>query len=89
VREVPLKSTEAADWVRAEMLRRSRSFVTLSGTTRGSADMVVGSKLTLARTGHPFEGPGYYVTHVRHTYDLQNGFRTNFEAERATMQEGS
>lgn len=89
VREAPLKSTEASDWARAEMLRRARSFVTVTGTTRGSADMIVGSKLTLERTAHPFEGPGYYVTRVCHTYDLGNGFRTHFEAERATVQEGS
>jgi phage protein D len=89
VREAPLKSTEATDWVRAEMLRRARAFVAISGTTRGSADMVVSSKLTLERTGHPFEGGGYYVTRVCHTYDLQNGFRTHFEAERPTIQEGS
>ena len=89
VREAPLKSTEATDWVKAEMLRRARAFVTVNGITRGSAYMVVGSKLTLERTGHPFEGAGYYVTKVRHTYDLDNGFRTHFEAERATVQEGS
>lgn len=89
VRDVPLKSTEASDWARAEMLRRARSFVTVTATTRGSADMVVGSKLTLQGTGRPFEGSGYYVTRVCHTYDLQNGFRTHFEAERATVQEGS
>ncbi len=89
VREAPLKSNEAADWARAEMLRRARSFVTVTGATRGSADMIVGSRLTLERVGHPFEGEGYYVTRVCHTYDLQSGFRTHFEAERATIQEGS
>jgi len=89
VREAPLKANDAADWARAEMLRRARSFVTVTGTTRGSADMVVGSRLTLERVGHPFEGAGYYVTRVCHTYDLQSGFRTHFDAERATIQEGS
>ena len=89
VRDVPLKATEATDWARAEMLRRARAFVTVSATTRGSAEMVVGSKVTLEGTGHPFEGSGYYVTRVCHTYDQQNGFRTHFEAERATVQEGS
>lgn len=89
VREVPLKSNEAADWARAEMLRRARGFVTVAGVTRGSADMIVGSRLTLERVGHPFEGGGYYVTRLRHTYDLQGGFRTHFEAERATIQEGT
>ncbi|HEV7684661.1 MAG TPA: contractile injection system protein, VgrG/Pvc8 family [Pyrinomonadaceae bacterium] len=89
VREAPLKAAEATDRARAEMVRRARSFVTVNGTSRGSADMVVGSKLTLENTGHPFEGAGYYVTRVRHTYDLQNGFHTHFEAERATIQEGT
>lgn len=89
VRQVPLESGEATDWARAEMLRRARGFVTVTGVTRGSADMIVGSKLTLERAGHPFEGAGYYVTRVCHTYDLQNGFRTHFDAERATIQEGA
>jgi phage protein D len=89
VREAPLQSTEASDWARAEMLRRARSFVTVTGTTRGSADMTVGSRLTLERVGVPFAGSGYYVTRVCHSYDLHNGFRTHFEAERATLQEGA
>jgi len=89
VREVPLKSAEATAWARAEFLRRARGFVTVSGVTRGSAEMVVGSQLTLERVGHPFEGGGYYATRVRHTYDLQEGFRTHFEAERPTIQEGA
>ena len=87
VREAPLKSGEASDRARAEMLRRARAFVTVVATTRGSADMVVGSKLKLEGTGHPFEGSGYYVTRVCHTYD-SSGFRTHFEAERPTIQEG-
>jgi uncharacterized protein len=87
VREAPLKSGEASERARAEMLRRARGFVTVIATTRGSADLVVGSKLKLEGTGHPFEGSGYYVTRVCHTYD-STGFRTHFEAERATIQEG-
>lgn len=89
VREAPLLSSEASDWARADMLRRARGFVTVTGITRGSANMIVGSKLTLERTGHPFEGPNFYVTRVCHTYDLKNGFRTHFDAERATVQEGA
>lgn len=88
VREAPLKSNEASEWARTEMLRRARAFVNVVATTRGSADLVVGSKLTLEGTGHPFEGSGYYVTRICHTYDLNAGFRTHFEAERPTIQEG-
>ncbi|MGB7922548.1 MAG: contractile injection system protein, VgrG/Pvc8 family [Pyrinomonadaceae bacterium] len=89
VREVALGGREATAWARAEMLRRARAFVTVAGTTSGSPDMVVGSRLTLERVGQPFNGPGYYVTRVMHTYDLKNGHRTRFAAERPTVQEGS
>lgn len=87
VRENPLAGPEAAAWARAEMLRRSRGFVIVVGTTRGTPDMVVGSRLMLERVGAPFEGGGYYATRVRHTYDLSNGHRTHFEAERPTLNE--
>ena len=87
VRENPLEAGEANAWAKAEMLRRSRSFVTALGTTDGSPDMVVGSLLKLDRVGAPFNGEGYYVVRVSHTYDLTAGFRTHFEAQRATINE--
>ena len=89
VRENPLVAGEATAWAKAEMLRRCRGFVTVVGTTTGSADMVVGSQLTLDRVGPPFNGEGYYVTRLRHTYDLTSGHRTHFEAERATVNQAS
>jgi phage protein D len=82
VREVPLVSSEARDYARAEMLRRSRSFVTATGVALGVADLIVGSTLDLRNVGTPFEGSGYYVTRMCHTYDINVGFRTTFEAER-------
>jgi hypothetical protein len=51
--------------------------------------MVVGGHLTLERMGRPFEGSGYYVTQVCHTYDSINGHRTRFVAERAAISEGA
>jgi phage protein D len=84
-RDVPLTGDEAAAWARAEMLRRSRGFVTATGTTNGTPDMVVGSRLRLERVGRPFNGGGYYVTRVHHSYTRENGFRTAFEAERPTV----
>ena len=89
VREAIVQDDEARVWARAEMLRRARAFVTVVGVTRGSPDMIVGSKLTLQRVGHPFDGAGYYVTRVLHTYDLEHGHRTRFAAERPTVQEGA
>lgn len=89
VRDVPLTDGEARDWARGEMLRRARGFVTAVGTTNGTPDLVVGSRLRLDRVGGPFNGGGYYVTRVHHAYDRVSGFRTRFEAERATVNEGA
>jgi phage protein D len=89
VRDVPLTDGEAREWARAEMLRRARGFVTAVGTTNGTPDLVVGSKVKLDRVGGPFNGGGYYVTRVHHSYDRTDGFRTRFEAERATVNEGT
>jgi phage protein D len=85
VRETPIAAGEATAWARAEMLRRARGFVTATGVTDGSPDMAVGSVLTLDRVGAPFNGGGYYVVRVSHTYDLTHGYRTHFEAQRATV----
>lgn len=86
VRDVPLNADEAQAWARAEMLRRARSFVKIKGTTRGTPEMNVGSTLNLERVGTPFEGGGYYVVGVRHTYDLSCGYRTSFEAQRGAVE---
>jgi phage protein D len=59
----------------------------MSGTLRGDPDLVVGGRLELDDVGAPFEGGGYYVTYVRHTFDHVSAFRTCFQAERATMNE--
>lgn len=85
VREVPLLAAEARAFATAELLRRARRFVTVQGTTSGTPELVVGSRVTLTRCGRPFDGPGYYVTRLHHAYDLTRGFRTHFDAERPTM----
>jgi uncharacterized protein len=85
VREVPLLAAEARAFAEAELLRRARRFVTVQGSTSGSPELVVGSRVTLARCGRPFDGGGYYVTHLHHSYDLMRGLRTHFEAERPTV----
>jgi uncharacterized protein len=89
VRETAVSTGDANAWAKAEMLRRARRFVTVTGTTHGTPDMVVGTRLRLQRVGPPFEGDGYYVTRVRHTYDLIRGLRTRFDAERSTVNEAA
>ncbi len=89
VREVPHDADQARTIAEADMRRRARSFVRVSGVTRGSPNMVIGSRLTLERIGKPFEGEGWYVTELCHTYDRDFGFRTRFDAERATLGGGT
>ncbi len=82
-----LSADAATAYAEAEMRRRARSFVTVDGTTSGSPDLVPGTKLDLRRVGRPFEGAGYRVTHCRHTYDPETGYRTHFRAERPAVAE--
>ncbi len=82
VREAPLTEDEARQWARAEMLRRARGFVRLSGEAEGQPDMTVGSTLEIQRVGGGFSGDGWYVTRVCHIYDHHQAHRTHFEAER-------
>lgn len=83
VREVPLKDAEATALAKAALLARARRFVTVSGVADGSTRIRVGSLLKLERVSPLFEGDGFYVTRVRHQFDLQAGYRTHFDAERA------
>ena len=88
VREVPLKGAEATALARAALLGRARRFVTACGVADGSTAIKVGSLLRLERVSPMFEGDGYYVTRVRHQFDLTNGYRTHFEAERVWIGSG-
>ncbi len=82
VRDVPLDGEQATSLARAAMLTRARRFVTVRGVAGGTPDLGVGSLLRLERVGSLFEGDGYYVTRVRHAFDLTRGYQTHFEAER-------
>jgi hypothetical protein len=64
-------------------VQKARAFVTVSGHTTGSPDIAVGSLLRLERIGASFSGAGYKVTRVRHTFDLEHGLTSTFEAQRA------
>ena len=83
VRDVPLRGNEASALARAALLGRARRFVLASGVASGDTRIRVGARLRLERVGPLFEGDGYYVTRVRHQFDLTDGYRTHFDAERA------
>jgi phage protein D len=89
VRSVPLKDDEAKALAKAALLARARRFVTVSGVALGSTRIRVGAQLRLERVSPVFEGDGYYVTRVRHQFDLADGYRTHFDAEREWIGGGS
>jgi phage protein D len=89
VRDVPLMGSHAQAWAKASLLTRARRFVRASGVSTGNTDLRVGTQLRLERVSPLFEGDGYYVTRVQHQFDLTNGYRTHFEAERAWIGQGA
>jgi hypothetical protein len=78
---VPLSQQEAQKMAEARYRERARSFVRGSGVVDGNVKIRVGATVELKGLGPFFDGP-YYVTLARHTFDLRNGYRTTFEAER-------
>jgi phage protein D len=88
VRDVPLKGEEGRALAKAALLARARRFVRAVGIADGNTELRVGTVLKLERVTPLFEGDGYYVTRVRHQFDLSNGYRTHFEAERAWIGQG-
>lgn len=60
--------------------QRARRFVCLEGTAEGNPTIRVGTHVTLAGIGPRFSNT-YYVTRASHRFDLEVGYRTQFEAE--------
>ena len=78
---MPLSQTEARTLAESRYRERARRFVCGRGTADGNAAIRVGTVLDMKGLGALFDGK-YYVTLTRHTFDLRNGYRTSFEAER-------
>jgi len=81
VHALPLTTDEAQAAAEAYYRRSARQFVTGRGVAEGDARLRVGTRLTLSGLGALFDGK-YYVTRVRHTFDMVRGFRTAFAVER-------
>ena len=60
--------------------QRARRFVCLEGTADGNPAIRVGTHVTISGVGPRFSNT-YYVTRVSHRYDLEVGYRTQFDAE--------
>lgn len=89
VGDVPFAGEQAQAWAKAALLARARRFVVVRGITLGSPTMTVGATLELQRVGALFEGEGYVVTQLRHSFDTAQGFRSHFEAERCWVGSGT
>lgn len=82
VHNAPHTTAEARAIAEAEYRMRARRFVTGSGTADGDPRIRVGAVLELSQLGTMFDGD-YYITNTCHTVDLDSGYRTEFEVERA------
>jgi phage protein D len=81
VHMVPLTDLEARHLAEAKYRKIARRFVTGYGVAEGNGGIRVGTRVDLKDLGKMFEGT-YYVTEVRHTFDMQNGYQTHFAVER-------
>jgi Phage protein D len=81
VHTIPLTSQEAQATAEAYFKLSARRFVVGRGTAETDINLRVGSYVDLQGLGPLFNGQ-YYVTEVRHMFDLRRGLRTEFTAER-------
>ena len=78
---VPLNSREAQQIAESLFKRTARQFVVGRGTAEPNVRLRVGAIVELDGVGKMFNGK-YYVTEVAHIFDSDQGFRTEFRAER-------
>lgn len=86
--EQPATEGEARALAEARMKARARRFVTGRGVTSGTAELRVGRKVELLDLGPWFSGV-WEVTELRHRFDQAEGFRTEFAACRAALEQGA
>ncbi len=87
VHSVPLTSDEATHMAEARYRERARRFITGTGLADGNPKIRVGTFVTLSGLGKLFDGK-YYIVRATHTYDLTNGYRTEFDVERPGIGSG-
>jgi phage protein D len=81
VHTVPMSSQETQAEAEAYFKMSARRFVTGRGVAETSKDLRVGSYVNLQGLGPLFSGK-YYLSEVRHLFDLRLGLRSEFTAER-------
>ena len=83
-RHGPMAQGEADAVAQAEYDRRARAFVRACGTAIGTAQLRVGSWVTLAGVNAQFANE-YAVIRCTHRYEPTFGYRTDFIAESAYL----
>lgn len=83
-----LDRAEAQALADAHFDQRARRFVTIEATTQGNPELRVGTHVRLTGAGERWDNT-YYVVRVRHRYDVQRGYYSDFEAECAYFGGGS
>ena len=73
-------NSEAQAIADAAFNERARRFISVEATTEGNATLRVGTHVELVGLGAHFDNT-YLVTSTSHQFDLENGYRTSFEAE--------
>jgi phage protein D len=86
--EQPATEAEARALAEAQMKTRARRFVTGRGVTSGTPELRVGRKVELLDLGPWFSGV-WEATEVRHSFDQSTGYRTEFAACRAALEQGA
>ncbi|WP_420328416.1 phage late control D family protein [Mameliella sp.] len=81
VHPLPISTAEGDALAGAEYRRRARRFVSGDGIAEGDSRISVGSALTFQGLGPMFDGD-FTVTSVRHVFDLERGYQTEFSVER-------
>lgn len=82
VHQTPFSIDEARNLAQAQYRNNARRFVTGRGSAEGDGRIRVGTHLKMEKLGGMFSGT-YFVTQVKHTFDQENGYITNFGVERA------
>lgn len=81
IHHLPLSGAEGDAYAAAEYRSRARRFVTGTGVAEGDGRIRVGASVVLKGVGRMFEGR-YTVVELRHLFDFQTGFQTEFTVER-------
>jgi phage protein D len=77
----PSNSAEAQALAEAYFKMTARRFVVGHGSAETDAKLRVGAQVDIKNVGPLFNGK-YYLTEVRHLFDMARGLRTEFTAER-------